>query len=189
MPYSARLGRFAPKVLVSTASQPVSKYASWIWRTTSGRVTLRISLQPSWPSKSSRPRSCAWSIVPIAPSATTTRSRSAASRLLSEDEWLNDLSLPARTRTTRPDKFRLDALRPAGYPRGRHGQLQHHSRRHRRLGVGVSGRGTGSGRRGRHGRDAADRLGVHRDERPRPRPRLLRAGRRGVQGRGLAPGR
>ena len=45
---------------------------------TSGRVTLRISLQPSRPSKSSRVRSAACSIVPIAPSATTTRSRSAS---------------------------------------------------------------------------------------------------------------
>src|SRR5512133_1137688 len=44
-------------------------------RTTSGRVTLRISLQPSRPSKSSRVGSAAWSIVPIAPSATTGRWR------------------------------------------------------------------------------------------------------------------
>ena len=39
----------------------------------SGRVTLRISLQPSSCWKSSRVGSCAWSMVPIAPSATTTR--------------------------------------------------------------------------------------------------------------------
>ena len=43
-------------------------------RTTSGRVTFRISLQPSRPSKSSRVRSAACSMVPIAPSATRTRS-------------------------------------------------------------------------------------------------------------------
>jgi hypothetical protein len=47
-------------------------------------VTLRISLQPSRFSKSSRVGSCAWSMVPMAPSATTTRvaraSRSADTR-------------------------------------------------------------------------------------------------------------
>src|SRR6185369_17343410 len=42
-------------------------------RTTSGRVRLRISLQPSWPSKSPRVTGLAWSMVPMAPSATTTR--------------------------------------------------------------------------------------------------------------------
>ena len=40
----------------------------------SGRVTLSTSLQPSWPSKSSSVGSWACSIVPIAPSATITRS-------------------------------------------------------------------------------------------------------------------
>src|SRR5664280_1490816 len=49
-------------------------------RTTSGRVTLRISLQPSCPSKSSSVSCAACSMVPMAPSATTTRSRSAASK-------------------------------------------------------------------------------------------------------------
>src|SRR5262244_2575969 len=47
-------------------------------RTTSGRVRLRISLQPSWPSKSPRVAGLAWSMVPMAPSATTTRWASAA---------------------------------------------------------------------------------------------------------------
>ena len=42
-------------------------------RTMSGRVTLRTSLQPSSCWKSSIVGSCAWSIVPMAPSATTTR--------------------------------------------------------------------------------------------------------------------
>src|SRR4051812_50031372 len=42
----------------------------------SGRVTLSISLQPSCPWKSSIEGSAAWSIVPIAPSATRTRSAS-----------------------------------------------------------------------------------------------------------------
>ena len=46
----------------------------------SGRVTLRTSLQPSWPSMSSRDGSAAWSMVPMAPSATTTRVDSASSR-------------------------------------------------------------------------------------------------------------
>ena len=47
--------------------------------TMSGRVTLRISLQPSSPSKSSRLGSAACSMVPIAPSATSTRCDSATS--------------------------------------------------------------------------------------------------------------
>jgi hypothetical protein len=49
-------------------------------RTRSGRVTLRISLQPSCPSKSSRLGLPACSIVPIAPSATRTRRASADRR-------------------------------------------------------------------------------------------------------------
>src|SRR6188472_3376241 len=44
-------------------------------RTTSGRVMLRISLQPSRPSKSSRVSSAACNMVPMAPSATTGRWR------------------------------------------------------------------------------------------------------------------
>src|SRR5450759_3883635 len=51
-------------------------------RTTSGRVTLRISLQPSRPSKSSSVSCAACSMVPMAPSATTTRSARTAS-----SEW------------------------------------------------------------------------------------------------------
>ena len=47
MSYSARFAQLEPNVLVSTASQPTAKYASWTERTTSGRVMLRISLQPS----------------------------------------------------------------------------------------------------------------------------------------------
>ncbi len=46
----------------------------------SGRVTFRISLQPSRFSKSSSVGSCACSMVPIAPSATTTRVASASRR-------------------------------------------------------------------------------------------------------------
>ena len=66
-------------------------------RTTSGRVSLRISLQPSRPAKSSSTRSAACNIVPIAPSATTIRSaralqktssrRCAAARVLLATSW------------------------------------------------------------------------------------------------------
>ena len=54
MPYSPRLPRLAPNELVSTQSTPMAKYASCTARTTSGRVALSISLQPSWSSKSLR---------------------------------------------------------------------------------------------------------------------------------------
>ena len=51
-------------------------------RTTSGRVTLRISLQPSRPVEVVERRGrAACSIVPIAPSATTTRSASASQQV------------------------------------------------------------------------------------------------------------
>ena len=80
MPYSARFARFAPKVLVSTASTPTSKYASCSERMTSGRVALRTSLQPSCPSKSSSVKSWDCSIVPVAPSAMTTRRDRAVSK-------------------------------------------------------------------------------------------------------------
>ena len=55
----------------------------------SGRVMLRISLQPSWPWKSSIVGSAACSMVPMAPSATRTRSvsreRNRSERLLMGD--------------------------------------------------------------------------------------------------------
>ena len=55
MPYSPRFAQLAPKVLVSTQSDADARSRRrGRERTTSGRVTLRISLQPSWPSKSSR---------------------------------------------------------------------------------------------------------------------------------------
>ena len=44
MSYSARFPRLAPNVLVSTASLPTAKYASWTPRTTSGLVTLNLAL-------------------------------------------------------------------------------------------------------------------------------------------------
>jgi hypothetical protein len=47
-------------------------------RMMSGRVTFRISLQPSCPSKSSSVASLTCSMDPIAPSAIITRSLSAA---------------------------------------------------------------------------------------------------------------
>lgn len=80
MSYSPRAEALAPKVFVSTQSTPTAKYSSCTERTMSGRVTLRISLQPSRFWKSSRVGSCAWSMVPMAPSATTTRVASASRR-------------------------------------------------------------------------------------------------------------
>jgi hypothetical protein len=65
--------QFAPKVLVSIASTPTAKYLSCTPRTISGRETLRISLQPSWPWKSLSVGSASCNIVPIAPSAITVR--------------------------------------------------------------------------------------------------------------------
>ena len=53
--------------------------------TMSGRVTLRISLQPSKPWKSASDGSSAWSMVPIAPSATTTRLARASRRKSSQN--------------------------------------------------------------------------------------------------------
>ncbi len=109
MSYSPRAARLAPKVLVSTQSTPTEKYSWCTERTMSGRVTLRISLQPSRFWKSSRLGSCAWSIVPIAPSATTTRearaSRSSAARAaLAEDGDFTAMELL-------PGLRRLSALR------------------------------------------------------------------------------
>ena len=95
MPYSPRLPRFAPNVLVSTQSAPAARYASCTPATTSGRVTLSTSLQPSCPSKSSRARSAACSMVPIAPSATRTRSARASN---SESGTVLRLSDAARRR-------------------------------------------------------------------------------------------
>ena len=67
-----------------------------------GRVTLRISLQPSWPSKSSSDGSGACSIVPMAPSATTTRvaraSRRAAMRAASYTEYAPQVRWTTRVR-------------------------------------------------------------------------------------------
>ncbi len=80
IPYSASAAWFAPKVLVSTQSTPTAKYASCTEATMSGRVTLRISLQPSNCRKSSSEGSAACNIVPIAPSATTTRDANASRR-------------------------------------------------------------------------------------------------------------
>ena len=73
-PYSPRLPRFAPNELVVTQSTPAARYRSCTDLTMSGLVSFSTSLQPSWPRKSSSDASLACSIVPIAPSATTTRS-------------------------------------------------------------------------------------------------------------------
>src|SRR5262245_47298027 len=84
MPYSPRLPKLHPNVLVPMQSAPTSRKESWISATTSGRVRLRTSLQPSWPSNSFRSRSYCCRLVPMAPSATTTRSASARRRLLAD---------------------------------------------------------------------------------------------------------
>jgi hypothetical protein len=44
-PNSASTISFAPKVLVSTASQPTAKKERWMSATTSGRVRFTASLQ------------------------------------------------------------------------------------------------------------------------------------------------
>src|SRR5262249_21129134 len=66
----------APKVAVSTPSDPTEKNSSCMRATTSGRVRTRFSLQPSSasPPKSSGLRSWACMNVPKAPSSTSTRS-------------------------------------------------------------------------------------------------------------------
>src|SRR4051794_6249020 len=88
MAYSVSTTENAPKVLVSTASQPTRRNESCSSAITSGRVTLRISLQPSssGPPKSSRVRSASWRLVPAAPSNTRTRSRSACRKSLIDRE-------------------------------------------------------------------------------------------------------
>src|SRR5215218_5276784 len=78
--------RVALKVLVSMMSAPAARYASWMSRTTSGRVSTSRSLSPASstglstnaPRKScSCSRHC-WIIVPMAPSSTRMRRRSSA---------------------------------------------------------------------------------------------------------------
>src|SRR4051812_40961128 len=85
--YSSSLGRLAPKVFVSTASQPASRYPRWTPATTSGRVSESTSLQPCRPSKSRTVSSLAscirCSVVPMAPSKTTTPLAIASRRFLS----------------------------------------------------------------------------------------------------------
>ena len=73
--------REAWKLLVSTTSQPASRYSVWMRSITSGRVIERWSLLPCWrsPPKSAAVRSAAWICVPIAPSKMTAR-RSIRSR-------------------------------------------------------------------------------------------------------------
>ncbi len=51
--YSASTMRVAPKVLVSTTSQPTLKKSAWMSLIMSGRLRTRSSLQPSLPQKSS----------------------------------------------------------------------------------------------------------------------------------------
>src|SRR5882757_1724382 len=139
MSYSLAALWLAPKVLVSTQSTPTAKYASWTERTMSGRVMLRISLQPSSCWKSSRVGFCAWSIVPMAPSATTTReasaSRRAVARAACADGAPDDGAPDAETEYERdgeamevlPGVRRLSAMRRL--PRGVQGAPSQGSRR------------------------------------------------------------
>src|SRR5664280_1980237 len=76
-------------------------------RTTSGRVTLRISLQPSCPSKSSSVSWAACSMVPMAPSATTTRSARTAS-----SEWEGDTTQDYRSVRQEDPQDQVDAVVP-----------------------------------------------------------------------------
>src|SRR5438067_1270270 len=54
-------------------SQPTSRKPEWICLMTSGRDSTSSSLQPSLPQKSSASRPADCTLVPIAPSKTTTR--------------------------------------------------------------------------------------------------------------------
>src|SRR6266446_2379320 len=85
-PYSARTMGALPKLLVSTMSEPASKYLRWMSRTTSGRVRTRFSLQPSSeaPPKSSAVRLRCCSMVPMAPSSTRMRCDSRSRRALAD---------------------------------------------------------------------------------------------------------
>src|SRR5581483_5394806 len=113
------------------------------------------------------PRSCSWSIVPIAPSATTTRSRKAESRSSPglDEVMIWATSLPAPGGTARTDNVRTTTARHRheGAPRG---QLLDDPRGHRWLAVVVPRSGArGEGRR-RLRRHPADRVGLHADVRP-----------------------
>ena len=85
-PYSANTKGVPPKLLVSTMSEPASKYFRWTSSTTSGRVRTRFSLQPSraGPPKSAAERLRCCSMVPIAPSSTKMRSASSSPRARSD---------------------------------------------------------------------------------------------------------
>ena len=78
-PYSRMVRRLARKVFVSTTSHPTSRKLAWMASMTSGRVTTRWSLHPSSasPPKSPAVSPRSWMLVPMAPSKTRTRSRSA----------------------------------------------------------------------------------------------------------------
>src|SRR5438552_8101225 len=80
MLYSASTHGSDPKLSVSTTSTPTSKNERCRSSMTSGLVSTRTSLQPSidMPPKSSAVSSRSWRLVPVAPSKTTTRSRTAS---------------------------------------------------------------------------------------------------------------
>src|SRR6516225_5689323 len=85
-PYSPSTRGVPPKLLVSTMSEPASKYFRWTSSTTSGRVRTRFSLQPSreTPPKSAAERLRCCSMVPIAPSRTSMRSAKSPRRARSD---------------------------------------------------------------------------------------------------------
>src|SRR5208283_190241 len=85
-PYSASTSGVPPKLLVSTMSDPASKYFRWMSSTTSGLVRTRFSLQPSSaaPPKSAAVKDRCCSIVPIAPSNTRMRCPSSSRSALSD---------------------------------------------------------------------------------------------------------
>src|SRR5258708_10114960 len=80
MPYSPRVPRFAPNVLVVRQSTPASRYPSCTDLTMSGRVTFSRWLEAAWAGKWSRGVGEPCSMEPIAPSATSSRSPIAALR-------------------------------------------------------------------------------------------------------------
>ena len=121
MPYSASTHGMAPNVLVSTTSTPTSKNDRCRSAMTSGRVTHRISGQPSnWgPPKSSMVRSRACRLVPVAPSKTTTRSATESRKLATGGQGYRGpvgspaKCLPRKRATRRSTRARATTAPPA----------------------------------------------------------------------------
>ena len=162
----------------------------------SGRVTLRISLQPSWPSKSSRRGVLACSIVPIAPSATTTRSARASRRPRLSSTRLRWKTSRASLRATRRRTLTATGRGTAQSPHDGEVAPGDRARRLSRAGRPVADRGLrGVERRGRRGhrggRAPRGRLGRRAAHRGGPRGLLRLPGQPadGLDGRrGAAAG-